>query len=80
MYTAGIGGATPKLLEVQICCPQPTFYRQRPIIHNTGIGDKQKSRLLYLLPVIDYYNERGVHAKTYVKHLIKLIITVCLLN
>ena len=44
----GIGGATPKFLAVQICCPRPTFYKQWPISHNIGIGHKQKSRVLYL--------------------------------
>jgi len=38
-----------------------TFYKQWPISHNTGIGEKQKSRVLCTLrSVIDYYNKRGV--------------------
>jgi len=43
-----IGSAIRKFLGFQICCPRPTFYKQWPISHNIGSGDKQKSRVLYL--------------------------------
>jgi len=32
-----IGGATPKFLGVQICCPRLTFYKQWPI-SDMGLG------------------------------------------
>ena len=47
---------------VQICCLRPTFYKQRPISHNIGIGHKQKSWVLYVHYVqllITTINKRG---------------------
>ena len=58
-----LGVARSKFLGDQICCPRSTFYKQWPISHNIGIGDKQKSQVLYLhyvRSVIDYYNKRSL--------------------
>jgi len=58
MVSAGsIGGATSNFWVGHICGLRPTFYKRfyglGPITHNIGIGDKQKSCVMY----VEFSNE-----------------------